>query len=94
MTFVYSPVLLFVSSTGFDLWEFTYAGVSCILGVAALSIAVVGYFLTPISGAFRFLMALSGLVFIVPSLGADLLALAAPVLIVQLVSWRTAGNRA
>ena len=96
MAFVYSPVLLFVSSTGFDLWEFTYAGVSCILGVAALSIAVVGYFLTPISGPFRFLMALSGLVFIAPSLEADLLALvlAAPVLVMQLVSWRSAGNRA
>ena len=90
MAFVYSPVLLFVSSAGFDLWEFTYAGASCILGVAALSVAVVGYMLTPIGGIFRFLMALSGLVFIAPSLQADLVALvlAAPVVVVQLMAWR------
>lgn len=90
LAFVYSPVLLFVSSAGFDLWEFTYTGTSCILGVAALSIAVVGYFLTPVGGVFRFLMALAGLVFIAPSLQADLVAavLAAPVLITQFISWR------
>ena len=92
LAFVYSPVLLFVSSAGFDLWEFTYTGTSCILGVAALSIAVVGHFLTPVGGAFRFLMALAGLVFIAPSLQADLLAtaIAAPVLITQFISWRAA----
>ena len=92
LAFVYSPVLLFVSSAGFDLWEFTYTGTSCILGVAALSIAVVGHFLTPVGGAFRFLMALAGLVFIAPSLQADLLAsaIAAPVLIAQFISWRAA----
>lgn len=92
LAFVYSPVLLFVSSAGFDLWEFTYTGTSCILGVAALSIAVVGHFLTPVGGIFRFLMAMAGLVFIAPSLQADLVAaaLAAPVVITQFLSWRAA----
>ena len=91
MAFVYSPVLLFVSSTGFDLWEFTYTGLSCILGVGALSVAVVGYMFTHLNGVSRFLMALSGLVFIAPSLQADLfaLALAAPVLIMQFMHRRS-----
>ena len=91
MAFVYSPVLLFVSSTGFDLWEFTYTGLSCILGVGALSVAVVGYLFTHLNGVSRFLMALSGLVFIAPSLQADLFALvlAAPVLIMQFMHRRS-----
>ena len=92
MAFVYAPVLLFVSSTGFDLWEFTYTAASCIAGVIALSAAVVGYWLAPISIVFRWLMAIAGLIFIAPSLQADLVALivASPVLITQMVARRGA----
>ena len=75
MAFVYAPVLLFVSSAGFDLWEFTYTAVSCIAGVISLSAAVVGYWLAPMGVVFRILSALAGLIFIAPSLQADLLAL-------------------
>ncbi|MBO6884079.1 MAG: TRAP transporter fused permease subunit [Marivita sp.] len=87
MAFVYAPVLLFVSSTGFDLWEFTYTAASCIAGVIALSSAVVGYWLAPMGAVYRWLMALAGLVFIAPSLQADLSALiiASPAIISQIV---------
>ena len=95
MAFVYAPVLLFVSSTGFDLWEFTYTAASCIAGVIALSAAVVGYWLAPMGVVFRILMALAGLVFIAPSLQADLAALiiASPAIISQIIQ-RRSGNAA
>lgn len=87
MAFVYAPVLLFVSSTGFDLWEFSYTAASCIAGVIALSSAVVGYWLAPMGTLYRWLMAMAGLVFIAPSLQADLTALiiASPAIISQLI---------
>ncbi|WP_436398975.1 TRAP transporter permease [Roseobacter sp. S98] len=92
MAFVYAPVLLFVSSTGFDLWEFTYTASSCIAGVIALSSAVVGYWLAPMGAVYRWLMAIAGLVFIAPSLQADLAALmiAAPAILSQIVARRSA----
>ena len=88
MAFVYAPVLLFVSSTGFDLWEFTYTAASCIAGVIALSAAVVGYWLQPLNVPGRILMALSGIIFVAPSLTADLIALgvASPVILTQLIA--------
>ncbi|MCP9483439.1 TRAP transporter permease [Shimia sp. CNT1-13L.2] len=90
MAFVYAPVLLFVSSTGFDLWEFTYTAASCIMGVVALSAAVVGYWLAPMGTVYRWLMALAGLIFIAPTLQADLVALivASPAIISQLIARR------
>jgi TRAP transporter 4TM/12TM fusion protein len=93
MAFVYAPVLLFVSSTGFDLWEFTYTATSCIAGVIALSAAVVGYWLAPMGTIFRVLMAIAGLVFIAPSLQADLVALiiASPAVLSQLLLKRRSG---
>lgn len=92
MAFVYAPVLLFVSSTGFDLWEFTYTATSCIMGVVALSAAVVGYWLAPMGAINRILCAFAGLVFIAPSLSADLLALiiASPAIVTQVVARRRA----
>ncbi len=88
MAFVYAPVLLFVSSAGFDLWEFAYTSISCILGVIALSASVVGYLFAPMKALSRILMALSGVVFIAPSLQADFIALAiaTPALVFQLLS--------
>ncbi len=90
MAFVYAPVLLFVSSTGFDLWTFTYSAASCIAGVVALSAAVVGYWLAPMGAINRVLCALAGLVFIAPSLSADLVALliASPAIILQFLAKR------
>ncbi|WP_298975263.1 TRAP transporter fused permease subunit [uncultured Roseobacter sp.] len=92
MAFVYAPVLLFVSSTGFDLWEFTYTASSCIAGVVALSASVVGYWLVPMGRVSRILMAVAGLVFVAPSLSADLVALliASPVIVTQIIARRAA----
>lgn len=87
MAFVYAPVLLIVSSTGFDFIEFSYAAVSCILGVVALSAAVVGFFFAPMTAIERILAAIAGLVAIAPHWTSDLIALAivAPALLWQIV---------
>ncbi|WP_294620705.1 TRAP transporter permease [uncultured Roseovarius sp.] len=92
MAFVYAPVLLFVSETGFDLWEFSYTATSCIVGVISLSAAVVGYWLAPMGALSRWLLAISGLIFIAPSLQADLVALviASPVILSQVIARRRA----
>ena len=90
MAFVYAPVLLFVSSTGFDFIEFSYTAVSCIAGVIALSAAVVGYWLAPMGIFWRLLLAIGGIVFIAPSVKADLVALliVAPAVISQILARR------
>jgi len=90
MAFVYAPVLLFVSSTGFDFIEFSYTATSCIAGVIALSAAVVGYWLMPMGVFARILAAIAGIVFIAPSIKADLAALVivAPVVIFQVLTRR------
>ena len=92
MAFVYAPVLLFVSSTGFNFLEFSYTATSCILGVIALSASVVGYLLAPMGVGSRVLMAIAGIVFIAPSFEADLVAaaIAAPVMVLQLLAKRKA----
>ncbi|MEM9430414.1 MAG: TRAP transporter permease, partial [Pseudomonadota bacterium] len=96
MAFVYAPVLLLVSSTGFDLWEFTYTAASCIAGVIALSAAVVGYGLAPLGAINRVLLAFAGLIFIAPSLQADAVALliSAPAWITQIRARRVASPAA
>lgn len=90
MAFVYAPVLLIVSSTGFDLWEFTYTAASCIIGVISLSTAVVGYWLVPMGAISRWIAGLAGLVFIAPAIQADAVGLAmiAPIVIAQLAARR------
>ena len=90
MAFVYAPVLLFVSSTGFDLLTFSYTSVSCIIGVVSLSAAVVGYWLAPMGVFLRLLTGMGGVIFIAPSFVADLLALAiiSPAVITQLITTR------
>ena len=90
MAFVYAPVLLLVSSVGFDLIEFVQVASTCVIGVVALSTAVVGYWLAPMGVGFRILMALGGAVFIAPSLGADLAAMliVSPVVATQLIARR------
>ena len=94
MAFVYAPVLLIVSSTGFDLLTFSYTATSCILGVMFLSAAVVGYFLAPMHVIERILLAVSGIVLIAPSWQTDLVAIliAVPALAVQFVKRRRANE--
>lgn len=90
MAFVYAPVLLLVSSTGFDLVEFLHVASTCIVGVIALSTAVVGYWLVPMGTAFRLMAGVGGIIFIAPSLEADIAALAivSPVVVWQLIQRR------
>jgi TRAP transporter 4TM/12TM fusion protein len=92
MAFVYAPVLLFVSSTGFDVVAFSYTAASCIAGVLALSAAVVGFFMTPMGVIERILCAFAGLIFIAPGWQADLIALGvvAPVILLQMIARRQA----
>lgn len=87
MAFVYAPVLLIVSSTGFDFVEFLYAAGSCVAGVLALSGAIVGFMLGPMSVLSRIVSAIAGLIFLAPSWQADILALVIwlPVVLLQ---WR------
>jgi len=90
MAFVYAPVLLFVSQSGFDPVEFAYAATSAILGVVALSASVVGFWLTRMNGIERVLCAMAGLIAIAPSWESDLIALAvaAPAILWQLMKRR------
>ncbi len=93
MAFVYAPVLLFVSSAGFDLLEFSYTATSCIAGVIALSAAVVGYWLAPMNAIERILATIAGLVFIAPSWQADIFSIVVimPVILLQITKKNRAG---
>jgi TRAP-type uncharacterized transport system fused permease subunit len=90
MAFVYAPVLLFVSETGFDLWAFSYTATCCIIGVIPLSAAVAGRWRAPMGALSRWLPAISGLIFVAPSLQADLVAaiIASPVALSQIIARR------
>jgi len=68
---------------------FVYAPV-----LLALSTAVVGYWFAPVSMALRWMLALAGLVFIAPSLQADLVAcvIAAPAVISQFLARKRLGE--
>ncbi len=90
MAFVYAPVLLIVSSTGFDLIEFAYCAASCLFGVFTLSAAVVGDWWRHMNVLERILAAVAGLILVAPSWQADLIGLAvvAPVVGIQLLKRR------
>ena len=76
MAFVYAPVLLIVSGEPFALGEFLRVAASCLVGVAALSGAVVGFLLGPMGVLGRLLCAAAGLVLLAPSWQADLVGCA------------------
>jgi len=91
MAFVYAPVLLIVSETGFHAVTFAYAAGSAILAVFFLSCAVAGFLRVPMGALQRVIAALAGLVLLAPSWQSDLvgLAIAAPVVLLQ---WRAAAK--
>lgn len=91
MAFVYAPVLLIVSTTGFNLGEFLFVASTCLIGVALLSAAVAGFLLTPASAVERILFALAGIVFIAPSVPVNLVAaaIATPALLMQIIKNRS-----
>ncbi|MEM7195972.1 MAG: TRAP transporter permease [Pseudomonadota bacterium] len=93
MAFVYAPVLLIVSSAGFDLGEFLITASSCIVGVILLSASVVGFMFSTMGRLERVVFAVAGIIMIAPSWQADLIAvlLVAPFLIAG-VSRRQTGR--
>ncbi|MDC0659961.1 TRAP transporter permease [Leisingera sp. SS27] len=86
MVFVYAPVMLIVLPEYFTWTGFIQVTGTCALGVFAIATAVSAYFLAPLSGVWRLLMAIGGLLLVAPSGGSDIAALVvmAPVLIQQL----------
>lgn len=90
MVFVYAPTMLIVLPEHFTLLSFLQVSLTCALGVFAIATAVSAYFLAPLHGLWRVLMAVGGLMLVAPSLGSDLIALAvmAPVLAQQILLQR------
>ncbi len=91
MAFVYAPVLLIVSSTGFDIWDFLFAAITCVTGVVFLSAAVSGFLLANAGRIERVLLAIAGVILISPNLTANLvaLAIATPAIIMQITGRRS-----
>ncbi|MEP2717832.1 TRAP transporter permease [Pseudophaeobacter sp.] len=90
MVFVYAPTMLIVLPEYFTWASFLQVSLTCALGVFAIATAVSAYFLAPLQGIWRLLMAIGGLMLVAPSLSSDLLALAimAPVLALQVLQQR------
>tara|TARA_R110000787_G_scaffold211281_3_gene321084 strand:- start:22879 stop:24975 length:2097 start_codon:yes stop_codon:yes gene_type:complete len=92
MVFVYSPAMLIVLPEYFTWGAFLETSITCGLGVALLAMSVAGFFLAPMPGPFRVLVAISGIFLVAPNLTSDLWALAffAPVLVQQVLGRRVA----
>ena len=90
MVFVYSPAMLIVLPEYFTWGAFLETTVTCALGVFMLASSVSGYFIAPMPGIFRTLIALAGVFMVAPGLESDLwaLAFATPVLVQQITAWR------
>lgn len=90
MVFVYAPTLLLVLPEYFTITSFLQVSISCALGVFAIATSVSSYFMAPLKGIWRFLMAVGGLLLVAPSTGSDLLALVviAPAILSQFVAKR------
>ena len=91
MVFVYAPTILIVLPEYFTITSFLQVSLTCALGVFAIATAVSGYFLQPLPGFWRLLMAIAGLLFVAPSTGSDLLAalVVAPVFLQQVIRQRS-----
>lgn len=96
MVFVYAPTMLIVLPEYFTWASFLQVTITCAAGVFAIATAVSAYFLAPLNGMWRLLMAVGGLFLVAPSGSSDLLALVmtAPVLLQQLASQRSEGAAA
>jgi len=75
MVFVYAPTMLIVLPEYFTIMSFLQVTTTCALGVFAVATAVSAYFLAPLRGVWRLLMAVGGLLLVAPSLQSDLIAL-------------------
>ena len=85
MVFVYAPTILLVIPGYFTLSSFLQVALTCAIGVFAIATAVSAYYLQPLTGIWRFGMAVGGLLLVAPGTNSDLLALVIvlPVLLQQ-----------
>ena len=85
MVFVYAPTIMIVLPEYFTITSFLQVSITCALGVFVIATAVSGYFLKPLTGFWRLLMAIAGLLLVAPSTGSDMIAaiVAAPSLAQQ-----------
>ncbi len=90
MVFVYAPTMLIVLPEYFTLVSFLHVSLTCARGIFAIATAVSGYFLAPLNGLWRAIMAIAGLLMVAPGWESDLTALivAAPVIFMQIASYR------
>ena len=86
MVFVYAPTMLIVIPEYFTLFSFLQVSLTCALGIFAIATVVSGFFLVRLSGVWRALMGVAGLLMVAPSWESDITALviAAPVILMQL----------
>jgi TRAP-type uncharacterized transport system fused permease subunit len=90
MVFVYAPTMLIVLPEYFTWVSFLHVALTCALGIFAIATAVSGYFLAPLNGMWRAIMAIAGLLMVAPGWESDLTALvvAAPVIFLQVMAHR------
>ncbi|MCP4979471.1 MAG: TRAP transporter fused permease subunit, partial [Gammaproteobacteria bacterium] len=94
MVFVYAPTILIVLPEHFTLVSFLHVSLTCALGIFAIATVVSGFFMVRLSGVWRVIMAVAGLLLVAPSWESDLAALviALPVVLIQLRESRS-GSR-
>jgi len=70
--------------------SFLHVSLTCALGIFAIATAVSGYFLAPLNGMWRAIMAIAGLLMVAPGWESDLTALVvmAPVILLQVMAQR------
>ena len=92
MVFVYSPVMLIVLEDYFTWSSFLSTTISCAVGIFMVATAVAGFFLVQMPVVIRWAMALAGILLVAPGMRSDIFALifVAPVLIQQVIVWRSA----
>jgi TRAP-type uncharacterized transport system fused permease subunit len=86
MVFVYAPTMLIVIPEYFTLFSFLQVSLTCAIGIFAIATVVSGYYLVRLSGVWRVLMGVAGLLMVAPSWESDIAALviAAPVVLMQI----------
>ena len=92
MVFVYSPAMLIVLEDYFTWSSFLSTTISCAVGIFMVATAVAGFFLVQMPVVIRWAMALAGILLVAPGMRSDIFALifVAPVLIQQVIVWRSA----
>ncbi len=90
MVFVYSPAMLLVLDDYFTWGEFVHTTGTCILGIVMLGSALVGYMFRPMGVPARLLLGVAAILMVAPDWQANVwaVALAAPVLLAQVVGWQ------